>query len=207
MSVAAETLRAVKSATVHRVSALSLSQYLSDTIRELRCHRDLTIADLAAQAGISRSMLSKIENGRTSTSLQTLSNIAAALGVSLMLLLSYYNVPADAAQHVTGCDAMKVMRRGTRRGHIHQLLTHDREPCRLFEPVLVTINDISETFPLFDHPGVEFIYLLTGKMEYRHGPHTYHILPGDSLTFRGEVSHGPVRLIMTPIIFLSLIIY
>ncbi|MBL8540874.1 MAG: helix-turn-helix transcriptional regulator, partial [Betaproteobacteria bacterium] len=61
----------------------SLYRHLGGTIRELRQKDHLTIADVAAQVGISRGMLSKIENGQTATSLDTLSRIARALGVSL----------------------------------------------------------------------------------------------------------------------------
>jgi len=43
----------------------------------------------------------------------------------------------------------------------------------------------------FEHPGIEFIYMLAGKIEYRHGQYTYLLEPGDSLTFQGDVSHGP----------------
>jgi len=41
----------------------SLDRYLGNAIRELRLKDNLTIAEVAAQAGISRGMVSKIENG------------------------------------------------------------------------------------------------------------------------------------------------
>jgi len=185
----------------------TLDQYLGNMIRELRRHHHLTIADVSAQAGISRGMLSKIENGLASTSLDTLSNIAAALGVSLAHLFRYYNVPSGTAQHVKASDAMEVVRRGTRRGHTYRLLAYDQGPRKLFEPFLVTMDDASEIFPSFEHPGTEFIYVVKGKIEYRHGTQTYILSPGDSLTFRGEVPHGPARLIKTPISLLSVIMY
>jgi quercetin dioxygenase-like cupin family protein len=49
--------------------------------------------------------------------------------------------------------------------------------------------------------------MLQGKIEYRHGQETHVLEPGDALTFRGDVSHGPERLIELPIRFLSIIIY
>ena len=57
------------------------------------------------------------------------------------------------------------------------------------------------------HPGTEFIYMLQGRIEYRHGLHTYVLAPGDSLTFRGSVPHGPEKLIELPIKFLAVIVY
>jgi quercetin dioxygenase-like cupin family protein len=69
------------------------------------------------------------------------------------------------------------------------------------------MDDASEVFPSFEHPGTEFIYVLQGRIEYRHGQQTYLLDPGDSLSFRGEVPHGPERLIETPIRLLSVITY
>ena len=49
----------------------SLERYVGNTIRELRLKHELTIAEVAEQTGISRGMLSKIENAQTATSLDT----------------------------------------------------------------------------------------------------------------------------------------
>lgn len=69
------------------------------------------------------------------------------------------------------------------------------------------MDDASEVCPTFEHPGTEFIHLLEGEIEYRHGQSTYRLLPGDSLAFRGVVPHGPERLVRLPIRFLSVIVY
>jgi transcriptional regulator with XRE-family HTH domain len=185
----------------------SLDRYLGNVIRELRLKDKLTIAEVAAQAGISRGMVSKIENGQVSTSLETLSKIAQALGVSLAHLFRHYNIPTGGAQHVKSGAGMEVVRRGTRRGHTYHLLAYDQGPKKTFEPFLITMDDASEVFPTFEHPGTEFIHMLKGRIEYRHGQKTYVLEPGDSLTFRGDIPHGPERLIELPIEFLSIIIY
>ncbi|NJN86744.1 MAG: helix-turn-helix domain-containing protein [Leptolyngbyaceae cyanobacterium SL_7_1] len=185
----------------------SLERYLGTTIRELRQHHGLTIAEVADQVGISRGMLSKIENAQTSASLDTLAKLAQALGVSLATLFRNYNMPEGGAQHVKQGEGMEVVRRGTKRGHAYQLLAYDQGPNKVFEPFLITMDDASEVFPTFEHPGVEFIHVLEGKLEYRHGRHTYLLEPGDSLTFQGEIPHGPERLIELPIRFLAIIYY
>ena len=185
----------------------SLDRYLGNAIRELRLKDNLTIAEVAAQAGISRGMVSKIENGQVSTSLETLSKIAQALGVSLAHLFRHYNMPSGGAQLVKNGEGMEVVRRGTRRGHTYHLLAYDQGPKKTFEPFLITMDDASEVFPTFEHPGTEFIHMLKGRIEYRHGQQTYMLEPGDSLTFRGDIPHGPERLLELPIHFLSIIIY
>jgi DNA-binding XRE family transcriptional regulator len=185
----------------------SLDRFIGNVIRELRLKDNLTIAEVAAQAGISRGMVSKIENGQVSTSLETLSKIAQALGASLAHLFRHYNMPSGGAQLVRNGAGMEVVRRGTKRGHTYHLLAYDQGPRKVFEPFLITMDDASEVFPTFEHPGTEFIHMLKGKIEYRHGQQTYILEPGDSLTFRGDIPHGPERLIELPIHFLSTIIY
>ena len=184
-----------------------LERHLGNIIRGLRLQQRLTIADVASQAHISRSMLSKIENGQATSSLDTLGRLAAVLGVSLSQLFRNFDSDSGGAQLVKGGSGMEVVRRGTRRGHTYQLLAYDKGPRRSFEPFLVTMDDASEIFPSFEHPGTEFIHLLEGKIEYRHGNETYVLEAGDSLTFKGEVPHGPERLIEVPIRMLSIIIY
>lgn len=185
----------------------SLERYLGNTIRELRQKHGLTIAEVADQIGVSRGMLSKIENAQTATSLEMLAKIATALGVSLSKLFRNYNIPEGGAQLVKNGEGMEVVRRGTKRGHTYHLLAYDQGPTKLFEPFLITMDDASEVFPTFEHPGVEFIHMLEGKIEYRHGQNTYLLKPGDSLTFRGDIPHGPEKLIELPIRFLAIIHY
>ncbi len=51
------------------------------------------------------------------------------------------------------------------------------------------------------------IHILEGSLRYRHGSETYLLKPGDTLTFRGDVPHGPDKLLKTPIRMLSVIVY
>ncbi len=185
----------------------SIERYIGNTIREVRQKHGLTIAEIANRCGVSRSMLSKIENAQTATSLETLVKIASSLGISLSTLFRNYNMPEGGAQLIKKDKGMEVVRRGTKRGHTYHLLAYDQGPLKLFEPFLITMDDASEVFPTFEHPGVEFIYMLEGKLEYHHGKHTYLLEPGDSLSFRGEIPHGPERLIELPIRFLATIHY
>lgn len=185
----------------------SLERYLGNTIRDIRQRLGLTIADVSTLAGISRGMLSKIENAQTATSLETLSRLSQALGVSLASLFRAYDVRDGSAQKVKAGEGMEVVRRGTKRGHTYHLLAYDQGPKKTFEPFLITIDHESETFPTFEHPGTEFIYMLEGCIEYRHGQNTYELSPGDSLTFEGDVPHGPEKMIQCPIRFLSVLMY
>ena len=184
-----------------------LERHIGQTVRKLRLQQNLTIAEIARKASISSGMLSKIENGQTSASLDSLAGLADALGTTLASIFSGYSSDEGGAQHVKAGQGPEVVRRGTKRGHTYQLLSIERGPRRVFEPFLVTLNDKSEIFPSFQHPGIEFIYILQGKLSYRHGKKNYMLSAGDSLTFRGSVPHGPEKLLKLPIKMISTIIY
>lgn len=187
-------------------AADDLDFFVGKTLNALRRQQRLTIADVAHRAAISRGMLSKIENGQT-TSLDTLHRLTDALGISLSTLFQRFQLPDGGAQYVRKGEGLEVVRRGTRRAHTYHLLAADRGPKRHFEPFLVTLTDKSEIFPRFEHPGTEFIYVLEGKIRYKHGKQSYTLSPGDALTFRGDIPHGPETLIKLPIRMLSIIIY
>ncbi|MCI1193086.1 cupin domain-containing protein [Calidifontimicrobium sp. SYSU G02091] len=80
-------------------------------------------------------------------------------------------------------------------------------PRKRFGPFVISIDDPSESFPDFEHPGTEFIHMLAGTMEYRHGRPTDQLQPSDSLTFSGQIPHGPGRLVEQPIRFPTVIVY
>ncbi len=184
-----------------------VNSYLGSTIRQLRGRHGLTIADVADRAGISRGMLSKIENAQTATSLDTLVQIANALGVTLSHLFGNFGRPRGGAQLVKSGEGMEVVRRGTRNGHTYHLLAYDQGPKKTFEPFLISLEDPGEEFSAFEHAGTEFIYMLEGKLEYRVGEDVYLLESGDSLTFRGEIPHRPEKMLQMPIRFLAIIHY
>lgn len=184
-----------------------LGAYLGNTIRQMRVKLGLTIAEVAERAGISRGMLSKIENAQTATSLETLVQIANALGITLSHLFNNFGKPLGGAQLVKRGEGMEVVRRGTRNGHTYQLLAYDQGPKKSFEPFLITLEEASEEFGSFEHSGTEFIHMLEGEVDYRVGEDVYRLQPGDSLTFRGEIPHKPERMYQLPVKFLSIIHY
>jgi anti-sigma factor ChrR (cupin superfamily) len=123
------------------------------------------------------------------------------------MLFRHYDAPTGSAQLVKKGQGMEVVRRGTKSGHSYELLAYDQGPVKLFEPFMITMEEQSESFPTFQHPGTEFIHMIEGTLEYRHGQTVYVLEPGDTLTFEGEITHGPERLLSKPVRFLSIIIY
>ena len=75
------------------------------------------------------------------------------------------------------------------------------------EPYLISLTEEAKPYTLFQHAGVEFIYMLTGKVLYRHADKVYPLKPGDSLFFDAGALHGPEELTEFPMSYLSIIVY
>ena len=200
-------MKTTKEAEQPAIPPSGLAASVGAAIRRLRSAQGLTLADVADRAQISQAMLSRLETGAVSPSLETVAAVSAALGADLPTLFRGLGVQPSDAQFVRKGEGLEVVRRGTKRGHTYHPLASDRGPRKTFEPFLVTLNNKSEIFPDFAHPGTEMIHMLEGSLRYRHGSESYLLKPGDTLTFSGEVPHGPQTLIKLPIRFLSIIVY
>lgn len=188
------------------VAERSLEKALGHQIRIIRRQHDLSVADLASAAGISNGMLSKIENGAISASLSTLQAISSVLQTPLSTLFASFEERQDCS-YVPAGKGLSIERRGTKVGHVYQLLGHVLRGDVAVEPYLITLRENAAAYTGFRHAGVEFLYMLSGEVHYRHGSEVYHMRPGDSLLFDSTAQHGPERLTNEETSYLSIIIY
>ncbi len=175
-------------------------------VRAFRKGLGMTVVEVARLGHLSAGMLSKIEHGLTSPSLSTLQNLAGALNVPVTSLFRQFEEERDAS-FVRAGEGIEIERRGTRAGHHYRLLGHTVGGSVTVEPYLITLSEKSDVFPIFQHQGVEFVHLLEGELDYRHGDQIYSMAPGDSLFFDADAPHGPENLVKLPIRFLSIISY
>ncbi len=184
----------------------TLEATIGRTVRLLRQRLEITAADLAAEAGLSPGMLSKIENGGTSPSLATLQALARALNVPLASFFADFDETRDCS-FVPAGTGVAIERRGTKAGHRYELLGHSLSGPVVVEPYLITLSADAVPYTLFQHEGCEMIYMLTGKVVYRHGDKSYLLQPGDTLFFDSAAPHGPEELLVRPMTYLSIIVY
>jgi transcriptional regulator with XRE-family HTH domain len=172
-------------------------------LRDERRRLGLTLQDIADRSGLSLGMISKIENAQTSPSLRTLARLSKAIEVPVTAFFRGFEEEHDAS-YVRAGQGIELVRLGTRHGHRYELLAAAKGARRRVQPFLVTLTEQSETFPLFQHEGVEFLYALEGEVVYRYGQNNYVLEPGDSLMFEGHTPHGPEHLNRLPARFLSI---
>jgi transcriptional regulator with XRE-family HTH domain len=187
-------------------SSFSVAAAIGAQIRSLRRKLDLTGVELAEQAGLSVGMLSKIENGAVSASIDSLEALSHAINVPLTTFFASYEEQRDCSYVIAG-KGLSIERRGTKAGHQYQLLGHSIAGAIVVEPYLITLTEEAKPYTLFQHAGVEFIYMLTGKVLYRHADRTYPLASGDALFFDAAVLHGPEELTKLPMTYLSIIVY
>ena len=187
-----------------QASENALERAIGRQVRRYRKQLGLTITDMCSRTGLSAGMMSKIENGNTSPSLATLRSLSTALNVPVTALFRQFEEQRDAT-FVKAGQGLAIERRGTRAGHQYQLLGHSVHSDVSVEPYLITLEQGSEVFPIFQHAGSEFIFMLQGSMIYRHLNATYEMMPGDSLFFDADAPHGPEELVDLPVRFISVI--
>ncbi|WP_168697921.1 helix-turn-helix domain-containing protein [Gordonia paraffinivorans] len=188
------------------VEELELETAIAHNVRRLRRQQGLSVGDMASRVGISKAMLSKIENAQTSCSLSTLARLARAFDVSVTSLFRGAEMERSAV-FVKAGEGSAIIREGSREGHEYELLGSLRGEHKRLECLLVTLTEKSVTQPLFQHAGTEFLYVLEGVMDYAHSRSVYRMHPGDALQLDGEGAHGPVELVELPVRFLSVIAF
>ena len=186
----------------HHGTPGELEGHIAAQVREYRIAKGWTMTALARQAGMSKAMLSKIENAQTSCSLSMLSGLAAALQIPVTALFRGADAEREAVFTPSG-QGGQIIRQASNIGHLYRMLGALRGEHKRIEPLLCTLTESSEVFPMFQHAGTEFLYMLAGEMVYVHGQTRYTMTAGDSLIFDGEAPHGPDELIELPITFLT----
>ena len=155
-------------------------------IQKLRRRQSRTLEEVARQCGFTKSLLSKIERGRTNPPLATLAKLADALGIKLSDLLSH-----DAAAGTVYTPATRLAEEAptvTDKGYAFHLFAGNR-PDKLMQPFLFTARKGEIKPGPLSPRGEEFVYVLSGQIRFRVGAVEYTLGPGDSLYFDGEEEH------------------
>ncbi|ATD72435.1 helix-turn-helix domain-containing protein [Gordonia amicalis] len=167
---------------------------LGAEIRRRRKQQDTTLANLAAQAGISHSFLSQLERGYARPSMTTLERIARALGttqVSLMLAADpgrAGNAPADAppgAQIVRADQGAVLPQTGDDAGHARLLVNGDAA----FYPQEHALG-AREFGDFYRHEQDEWLHVVSGEIEVDLSDgRIVELRTGDSLYYAGGIPH------------------
>ena len=177
---------------------------LGSQVRALRMAAGASGGELAERCGISRSMLSRIERGLVSASVETLDRIASGLGVPISRFFGDQPSRTDFS-HVRAGHGIQVDRVGAVADYRYELLGHLLSGNLFVEPYLVTLLPGAEPYVTFQHPGLKFLYLLSGEVRYRYGAKVVELGAGDSLLFEASALHGIEAIGTQPVTYLSVV--
>ena len=167
---------------------------LGGQIKELRLKRGLTLQNMADLTGLSKPLLSQIENDVTLPPIATLLKIAKALGKRLGDFFQKVEPPNERIVVVRQEERKETMQRlpeGPEKvGYRYESLAYPMREKRM-EPFIVEIEPKEDGMaPVYQHNGEEFLFVIEGEMEFRGGDRVIVLKPGDSLYFDSKVPHA-----------------
>ncbi|MBI5445227.1 MAG: helix-turn-helix transcriptional regulator [Deltaproteobacteria bacterium] len=161
-------------------------------VRELRQKRRLTLQDLSEKTGLSKPLLSQVENGHVMPPVATLLRIARALEVGIAHFFQ-----AEEQEEKIALTRASERKRLSRRPHQDAAIGYTYESLELhrsrksMQPLLVSFDAMEEKDMIFySHEGEECVYLLEGELEFRTPGESRALKKGDCLYFDSDVAHA-----------------
>jgi transcriptional regulator with XRE-family HTH domain len=163
---------------------------IGERIKHLRLKKSMGLVELGRHTGLSASFLSQLETGRVVPTLRNLARIAMVFSKDL----SYFFEPEPRT-------LFRVHRRDER---VRLPQTGADDPSYFFESLGYHVPDrqldpyFAEFLPVKEgrvprahqHTGCEFLYLLSGTLDVRHGEVTHHVEAGDAIYFDANTVHS-----------------
>ena len=161
-------------------------------IRELRKGKALTLQNLSAATGLSKPLLSQIENEIVVPPISTLLRISRALEKDI----AFFFQEPDADRRIAVVRAFERERLDTRTpggadgGYFYESLAYKKGKKNM-EPFLVEFQRKDQReMSFYSHEGEEFIFVLEGSLEFRTRDEVHRLKSGDSLYFESNIPHA-----------------
>ena len=164
---------------------------LGENLKRLRRQRGWNLSQLAKEAAMPQSTLSKVEAGQMSLNYEKLLRVAKALGTDVRDLFATESEAAVA----DGAMARRTIDRATQRFksfenlRIQYLSTALKK--RLMIPILMEVSDYDGELPLMDVMGERFAYVVEGPLEFHCAQYeTVTLNTGDSIYVDASMPHA-----------------
>lgn len=195
----ADVLNGLVEAEVNNVQVDSASaeafiseKRIGERIKHLRLKKSMGLVELGRHTGLSASFLSQLETGRVVPTLRNLARIAMVFSKDL----SYFFDP----------EPQTLFRVHRQKDRVRLPQSGVEDPSYFFESLGYHVPDrqldpyFAEFLPAktgrepraHQHAGCEFLYVLSGNLDVRHGEVTHHIEVGDAVYFDANTIHSYV---------------
>ncbi|MGE7836149.1 helix-turn-helix domain-containing protein [Viridibacillus arvi] len=154
-------------------------------IKSVRLRKNMTQQSLAELCGITKSHVSKIENGQATPALATLSNIAKALDSPMTWFIEHTN--NEMLSIVKKSD--RIIKHGDEKiGYQYETLANKAMMSDI-NPTIVTVLPEAQVVEPYVHDDDEFIFILSGSIFLFYGEEKHVLNQGDSAYFSGRKPH------------------
>ncbi|MFA0889178.1 MAG: helix-turn-helix domain-containing protein [Synergistales bacterium] len=160
---------------------------LGQTIRFYRKEKGLTLDQLAQISKLSAPQLSKLENGKSNPSMESLRRLAEAFDVPLSALT--LTEERTLLNPVRAGEGFLMRWRGKGDSSVQvRYLTQGRNAK--MQPIIVAIPKGVDTGKSRSHPGDEFFYVLHGRIRFFYGEEeVFEMNEGDFLYYESHIPH------------------
>ncbi len=155
-------------------------------IKKARSKKGYTLQETADLAGYSKSLISKIENGKVTPPISTLHKIAAVLDSTLTELLEEPSSKQDIVSFKL--DQLESLLVPTERGYSFVPIAANFYSKKL-QPFYYEVRREEFIEKVLQHEGEEFIFILDGKARCSIGSNTYIVKSGEGLFFNSLIPH------------------
>ena len=164
---------------------------ISNKIKEIRKEKGITIQEVADRAGVSKGLISQIENNRTIPSLLVLINIINALNIDLNEFFKDFNSELDSGPVVVRKkDTYSPFEKESAIGfHYKRIFTSAMDSSTMDIVLLELLPDAQR--PMVETEAYEYKYIISGQVEYIFNDQIISLEDGDSIFFNGRLSHTP----------------
>jgi transcriptional regulator with XRE-family HTH domain len=163
---------------------------IGERIKRLRLKKSMGLVELGKHTGLSASFLSQLETGRVVPTLRNLARIAMVFNKDLSFFFE--------------SDPVSIFRVNRKHDRVRLPQTGVDDPTYFFESIGYMVPDrqldpyYAEFLPVRKtqeirphvHPGFEFLYVLDGELEVRHGDTRQVLTAGDGVYFDASTPHG-----------------
>jgi transcriptional regulator with XRE-family HTH domain len=171
-------------ANQENIMAKEIEGSVGKRIKTLRTEKGLALRALALRCGMSANAISLIERGENSPTVSSLHRLATALGVPITEF--FQAEQATSSVYVAPGQGMWIQNDDVKLESLGYGLPHQQ-----LEPFRMIVEPGGDSCcGAISHTGEEFIYCISGELEYYVDENNYHLKAGSSLLLDASHPHG-----------------
>lgn len=171
---------------------------ISQKIKSIRKEKNLTLQEIAERAGVTKGLISQIENSRTIPSLLVLMQLIKALEVDLNFFFNDLSLDGKIPPIlVLRKEQYERFEKENNSGYLYDRIFTRKFKSGAVDFVLLEIQPGAQRdFVTTD--AFEYKYMLQGSVVYHFRNETIWLHEGDSMLFDGRLEHNPINTSSTP---------